>query len=370
MKRFIKKTITTALLAATVCMSVLPVSNFASAEDGAGLTAGVSAVLSLNLDREVASVVANNVKATTASENDTDPMDEINPAVIGTDEDGNTTICGYTNLGIAVVDGNLNVRKTPSTKGRIVGKMTNHAGCEILKEKDDWVKIKSGKVKGWVSKEYLLTGEEALAEVNDAINHIAKVTTDNLRVRSKASTESKVITRVSKGEKLEIKKVEDDWIKVDINGDTGYISADYATEQYSLDEAMTLTELSAGKGVSDVRVALVQEALKYVGGRYVWGGTNLSTGVDCSGFTMCIFGKFGYSLPHYSGAQAGYGTSISASEAKPGDLFFYGSGRSIGHVAIYIGNGQIVHAASSRTGIVIGNAYYRTPVKVVRIIQD
>lgn len=370
MKRFTLKSIATAMLAATLCVSGLPVYDYAIAEDVEGVTAGISAVLSLNLDHEVASVVANEVEVSTASANDDDLIEEINPAVLGKDEDGNVTVCGYTNLGIAVVEGNLNVRKSPSLDGKIVGKMTDHAGCEILEEKEDWVKIKSGKVKGWVSKEYLLTGEEALAKVNDAINHIAKISADNLRVRAKASTDSKVITRVSKGEKLEIRKVENDWIKVDINGDTGYISAEYATEQYCLDEAMTLTELSAGKGVSDVRVALVQEALKYVGGRYVWGGTNLSTGVDCSGFTMCIFAKFGYSLPHYSGAQAGYGTSISASEAKPGDLFFYGSGRSIGHVAIYIGNGQIVHAASSRTGIVIGNAYYRTPVKVVRIIND
>lgn len=370
MNRFMKKTFTTALLAATVCLIVLPVSNRAFAEDGAGLTAGVSAVLSLNLDREVASVVARNVEVSTASEKDSEVMADINPAVLGTDEEGNTTICGYSNLGIAVVDGNLNIRKTPSLDGKIVGKMTNHSGCEILKEKDGWVKIKSGKVTGWVSKDYLLTGDAALEEVNDAIQHIAKVTTDNLRVREEASTDSRVITRVSKGEKLEILKVEDGWIKVDMNGDTGYISAEYATEQYCLNEAATLKELTFGNGVSDVRVALVQEALKYVGGRYVWGGTSLSSGVDCSGFTMCIFGKFGYGLPHYSAGQSGYGTSISASEAKPGDLFFYGSGRSISHVAIYIGNGQIVHAASSRTGIVIGNAYYRTPVKVVRIIND
>jgi cell wall-associated NlpC family hydrolase len=87
---------------------------------------------------------------------------------------------------------------------------------------------------------------------------------------------------------------------------------------------------------------------------------------------MRVYEQFGIYLPHSSSAQAGYGTKISASEAKPGDLFFYGrSGVSgIGHVAIYIGNGQIVHASNARDGIKISNAYYRTPIKVVRLLSD
>ena len=83
---------------------------------------------------------------------------------------------------------------------------------------------------------------------------------------------------------------------------------------------------------------------------------------------LSVFANYGISLPHSSRAQANCGTSISASEAQPGDLFFYGSG-SISHVAIYIGNGQIVHASNKRTGIKISNAYYRTPLKVVRILN-
>ena len=89
-----------------------------------------------------------------------------------------------------------------------------------------------------------------------------------------------------------------------------------------------------------------------------------------SGFTMRILGKYGISLPHSSKAQPSYGTKISASEAKPGDLFFYGSGRSISHVAIYIGNGQIVHASNKRDGIKVSNAYYRNPICVTRYLPD
>lgn len=99
---------------------------------------------------------------------------------------------------------------------------------------------------------------------------------------------------------------------------------------------MTMTEVRYGQGVSDVRVDLVSYACQFVGNPYVWGGTSLTRGADCSGFVMSVFANYGVSLPHSSGSQAGHGTSISASEAQPGDLFFYGNGSRINHVAIYI----------------------------------
>ena len=137
-----------------------------------------------------------------------------------------------------------------------------------------------------------------------------------------------------------------------------------------LPKAMTMTEIRYGEGISDVRVDMVQYACQFVGNRYVWGGTSLTNGVDCSGFTMKIYEKYGIYLPHSSSAQSGYGTRVNASEAKPGDLFFYGSGSGINHVAMYIGNGQVVHASSARTGIKISNAFYRTPICVTRLISD
>ena len=137
-----------------------------------------------------------------------------------------------------------------------------------------------------------------------------------------------------------------------------------------LPKAMTMTEIRYGEGISDVRVDMVQYACQFVGNRYVWGGTSLTNGVDCSGFTMKIYEKYGIYLPHSSRAQSGYGTRVNASEAKPGDLFFYGSGSGINHVAMYIGNGQVVHASSARTGIKISNAFYRTPICVTRLIND
>ena len=131
-----------------------------------------------------------------------------------------------------------------------------------------------------------------------------------------------------------------------------------------------MTELKYGAGVSDARVSLVAYACQFVGNPYVWGGTSLTNGADCSGFTLSIFAKYGIYLPHSSRAQPNCGTIISASEAQPGDLFFYGSGNSISHVAIYIGNGQIVHASNETTGIIISNAFYRTPICVSNVLGN
>lgn len=124
------------------------------------------------------------------------------------------------------------------------------------------------------------------------------------------------------------------------------------------------------KLTSATRTAMVAYAKQFLGNPYVYGGTSLTEGADCSGFTMRIYEKYGIYLPHSSSAQSGYGTRIDPSEAKPGDLFFYGNGGGINHVAMYIGNGQVVHASSARTGIKISNAFYRTPICVTRLISD
>ena len=281
------------------------------------------------------------------------------------EEKENTGICGYKNLGIAKVNGCLNVRKEAGTDSKVVGKMTNHDACEILKKKGDWVKVSSGKVNGYVKSEYLLTGEEAEKIAEDEIITVATVNTTTLRVREKTSVDSATVSLVGEGEDLVVEDVKNDWYKVEVDDQKGYISGDYVEISQKLPTAETVTELQYGEGVSDTRVSLVQFALQFVGNRYVWGGTSLTNGIDCSGFTMQVYARYGISLPHHAASQPGYGTRISAAEARPGDLFFYGSGSSIGHVGIYIGNGQIVHASNERTGIKISSAFYRTPVCVV-----
>lgn len=121
--------------------------------------------------------------------------------------------------------------------------------------------------------------------------------------------------------------------------------------------------------VSGTRADVVNYALQFVGNPYVYGGTSLTNGTDCSGFTMSVFAHFGYSLNRSSRDQIYNGTNIGIYEVQPGDLLFYNNGGStIGHVALYIGNGQIVHASTERTGIIVSNAYYQTPCGATRIL--
>lgn len=280
---------------------------------------------------------------------------------------------GYTNLGIADVEsGNLNVRETPSTGGKLVGKMPKDAACEVLSTADGWAQIKSGEVEGYVSLEFLLTGPDAKLKANDLVRTVAIAQTDKLNVRAEANTDSDVYTQVLKGEELEyIETLENGWVKISLDGEEAYVAAEFVTVEEKLDTAITMSELLYGEGVSDVRVDLVEYAKQFLGNPYVWGGTSLTKGADCSGFVLSIFKKYGVKLSHHSGTQANEGTKISTSELLPGDLVFYGnSSGTINHVAIYIGGGQVIHASSPKSGIKISKYNYRTPVKCVRVLYD
>lgn len=279
--------------------------------------------------------------------------------------------CGYTNLGMSVISsGNLNIRQEASTDSEVIGILTNHNACELLEDAGEWYKVTSGKVTGYVNKQYLVTGDEAEAIAEQEIKTVATVNTETLNVRAEKSTDAAVLSQVGNSEAFTVNSVADGWVEISVDDSVGYISQDYVTLAQALPTAKTIEQVKYGDGVSDVRASVVSYALQFVGNRYVWGGTSLEKGIDCSGFTMRILGKYGISLPHSSKAQPSYGTKISASEAKPGDLFFYGSGRSISHVAIYIGNGQIVHASNKRDGIKVSNAYYRNPICVARYLPD
>lgn len=276
---------------------------------------------------------------------------------------------GYTNLGIANVDNNLNIRETASENGKLVGKLPKDAACEVISVEGNWARIESGKVSGYVSLDFLFTGEAAVNRAREVVSLIATVTTETLKVREAPNTECAVVTLVPKGEELEaVKELENGWVEILIDDDTCYVSGEYVDVQEKLQTGVTMTELLYGNGVSDVRVSLCQFAKQYVGNPYVWGGTSLTKGADCSGFVLSVFKNYGYTLPHHAASQAKYGTKISASEIQPGDLVFYSKNGSINHVAIYIGGGQVVHASSPKTGIKISNMYYRSPSKIVRIL--
>lgn len=301
-----------------------------------------------------------------AKENVTIITDEKTAKADTTEE---TTYWGYTNLGIAHVDNNLNIREQPSENGKIIGKLTKNAACEILSVENGWAHITSGKVEGYCSTDYLYMGEEAIEKAKEVVSLIAVVNTETLKVREQPNTECAVITLIPRNEELEVEEVmENGWVKFMLDDEEAYVSGEFVDVEERLEKAVTLQELTYGQGISDTRVSLVQYAKQFVGNPYVWGGTSLTNGADCSGFTLSIFKKYGITLPHHAASQAQLGTKISLSEAQPGDLVFYAKNGSINHVGIYIGNGQIVHASSPKTGIKISNVNYRTPAVIKRIL--
>jgi uncharacterized protein YgiM (DUF1202 family) len=273
------------------------------------------------------------------------------------------TYWGYTNLGIAHVDNHLNIREEPNENGKLVGKLSKDAACEILDIDDNgWAHIKSGKVEGYCSTDYLYMGDEAIARGKEVASMIAVVNTETLKVREEPNTDCAVITLIPQDEELEVVDImENGWIKFLLDDEEAYVSGEYVDVEERLEKAVTLTELLYGQGVSDVRVSLVQYAKQFVGNPYVWGGTSLTNGADCSGFTLSIYKKYGVSLPHHAASQAQLGTKVDISQLQPGDLVFYAKNGSINHVAIYIGNGQVVHASNPKTGIKISSLNYRTP---------
>lgn len=281
---------------------------------------------------------------------------------------------GYENLGIAELDGNLNVRALASEDAEIVGKMPNHAACEVLGEENGWYNIQSGEITGYVLGEYLLTGDAAIAlatELYGEDDDTLKVNVSKLNVRAEASTESEIIGELYDGDAVTVVNDLGEWYEISLDNGNGYVYAEYVSADNEIPTAMTPEEARFGTGVTDVRSSLVSFATQFVGNPYVWGGTSLTNGADCSGFVLSVYANYGIYLPHSSASQSGYGRRISASEAKPGDLFFYGRGGvgGIGHVAIYIGNGQVVHASTPGSGIIISSAYMMTPLAVTSLLD-
>ncbi len=272
---------------------------------------------------------------------------------------------GYSNLGLANVDNHLNIRQEPSETGKLIGKLSKNAACEILSVEDGWAHIKSGKVDGYCSTDYLFMGEQAISKAKEVVSMVAVVNTETLKVREEPNTECSVITLIPRDEELEVVEImENGWIKFLLDDEEAYVSGEFVKVEERLEKAATLTELLYGQGVSNARVDLVQYAKQFIGNPYVWGGISLTNGADCSGFTMSVYKKYGINLPHHSGSQAQLGKKVTLAEAQPGDLVFYAKNGSINHVAIYIGGGQVVHASNERTGIKISSVNYRTPAAI------
>ena len=330
----------------------------------------------------------------------------------------------YDKMVIADVDSSLNVREKATTTSSVVGQMKRGATGTIIAVGKKWTKIKSGDVTGYVSNDYIRTGEEMeqFAKENVQTKN-ATVTTDVLNVRAKKSTSSKVLGKVTKGTTFTVKEQARKWTKVTYRKQNAYLFNDYISVDYLFETATPVEAADPDVSISDneqttvgeqnldssnnsnsgtnnnnnsnnsnssnsngedttvtipddvnpaeLRQELVEYALQFVGNPYVYGGTSLTEGADCSGFVQSIFGKFGIKLNRVSADQALNGREVSIDQIQPGDLIFYvsrGSSR-ISHVSLYIGNGQVVHALNQSKGICVSDMYYNTPYTIRNVID-
>ncbi len=310
----------------------------------------------------------------------------------------------YADIAVAQVDDYVNVRSTPSEEGEIVGKLYNNSAATVVSAENGWSQITSGNVQGYVKSEFVVVGDEALSK--SVSRRVAQVTSaDMLRVRASATTDSDVLGNVPNGEYITvIDESVPGWIGVSIEEGTGYVSSEFVTlsteytyaESKAEEEARLAKEEAERKAAAEAAEAarkksesassskssssknsnktynapsgsngsaVVSYAEQFVGNPYVYGGTSLTNGADCSGFVMSVYSQFGVSLPHSSSAMRSCGYEVDPSEMQPGDIICYS-----GHVAIYAGNNTIVHAATPSSGIKYTSPANYNPIITVRRI--
>lgn len=385
--------ITACSMAAALVVGVFPCS--AAAAPGAGITKYTSAVamssalptagFSLTMSQQAAEVTD---QAIIASAQPT--VTELAVPVVASE---------YADMLVANVNNYVNIRSEASKDSQAVGKLYKNNVGRVIGEENGWYQIESGNVTGYVSSEYVTVADEE--KIRSAGRRIAVVTTQTLFVRKGPSTETSVIDMVPENEDLTVvdESVEG-WIEVSVDGGNGFVSADYVELSMEFTYAESKEEerarlkkeeeerkaaaaaaakkkkstgSSSGSSSADSSSSytpptgstgadVANFACQFVGNPYVYGGTSLTSGADCSGFVMSVYANYGVSLPHSSTSLRRSGYGVSTSEMQAGDIVCYS-----GHVGIYIGGGRIVHASNRRDGIKISNVSYRAILAVRRI---
>lgn len=293
----------------------------------------------------------------------------------------------YLNRAFSNVSEFAYIRNAPEESSEWVGKLYSDSTVSVLEYAGDWTKIQSGNVEGYVPADTLYTGEEAQMRQEEYIERNATVTADVLNVREGQGTEYRILTQILQNQIYEvIGEPVNGWYPVQIGEINGWVCGEYITieETFSYaesreEEEIRLAEEEAEKKAqeqqeasvaasytlsnSSTGQAVIEFACQFIGNPYVWGGTSLTEGADCSGFVQSVYANFGISLPRTTWEMENVGYAVSYEDALPGDLVLYD-----GHVGLYMGDGTIVNAMNEVDGIGICTATYAPIVTVRRVL--
>lgn len=312
---------------------------------------------------------------------ETEVKDNINLYLVPTEEGE------YLNMAFSDTGDYTYIRSAPDENSDWVGKLYQDSAAQVLEYLDGWTKVRSGSAEGYVPADSLITGEEASLRAEKFEDHTVTVTAYALNVRDGQGTGADILTQVGLGETYEVTgDPVDGWYPVKVGEIDGWVSGNYVTEETSYsygetkeeeearleEEARRAEEARAAEtgaaagilpGGSVTGQAVIDYACQFIGNPYVWGGTSLTDGADCSGFVQSVYAHFGVSLPRTTYEMVNSGYAVSYAEALPGDLILYD-----GHVGLYMGDGTIVNAMNEADGIGICSSTYTNIIAVRRVL--
>lgn len=249
------------------------------------------------------------------------------------------------------------VKSSPKS-GKTIGVLSSHKAILVTKVKDNYYGFHYYGKTGWIASKNTLQGNKLKTYV---LQHpslfVKKAKVINpCSVYKFANKKSKVITKTKKEEQYLVTSIFNNWARISYDGHSGYVMRSKVKVIYSvsISNFIKLPTISSNK-----RANIVNYAIKFLGNPYLWGGNNLISGVDCSGFVREVLKPYGVNLPRASSEQAKCGKTVSINNLKQGDLLFYKRGSRIGHVSMYIGNGKMIHAKGRHYGIVIEKVDYK-----------
>lgn len=271
----------------------------------------------------------------------------------------------YLDMAFADVETFLYVRSEPTTESDWVGKLYPNDAAQIMGPVGKWTKVRSGKVTGYVYSKYITVGKKAEETAQEIIKKNKEKKFERKEPEKEKSEKGTSKSENPEKENPALNESDVDAIENELEQIFEFAESKEDEEKRLEKEAeeRKKKEEEEAKEKAGSGQAVVDYACQFIGNPYVWGGTSLTNGADCSGFVQSVYKHFGVNLPRTSGAMRGSGRGVSYSEAIPGDIVCYS-----GHVGIYMGDGKIVNAINSSKGIGVLPATYTNIVTVRRVL--